>query len=215
LFLNRLNSSSPSALPADLAAHLTDQAPVAATDPAAAAVAAGRPIALVGMPGSGKSTVGKLLARRLGLPFADSDHVLEQRMGCPIRTYFEQQGEERFRDLEQSVIAELSAIPGVLATGGGAVLREANRRQLHGQTFVIYLRSSPDQVFQRVRHDRKRPLLQVDDPLARLKALHAERDPLYRETAHLTMDTGRPSLQTLVNMIVMQLEQSGLSGDSA
>ena len=167
------------------------------------------------MPGSGKSTVGKLLARRLGLPFADSDHVLEQRMGCPIRTYFEQQGEERFRDLEQSVIAELSAIPGVLATGGGAVLREANRRQLHGQTFVIYLRSSPDQVFQRVRHDRKRPLLQVDDPLARLKALHAERDPLYRETAHLTMDTGRPSLQTLVNMIVMQLEQSGLSGDSA
>ena len=166
------------------------------------------------MPGSGKSTVGKLLARRLGLPFTDSDHVLEQRMGCPIRTYFEQQGEERFRDIEQAVIADLCADPGtgVLATGGGAVLREANRRHLHGQAYVIYLRSSPDQVFQRVRHDRKRPLLQVDDPLERLKALHAQRDPLYRETAHLTMDTGRPSLQTLVNMIVMQLELSGEAG---
>lgn len=170
-----------------------------------------KPIALVGMPGAGKSTVGKLLARRLGLPFVDSDHVMEQRLGCPIRTYFEQQGEERFRDLEQEVIADLTATAatGVLATGGGAVLREANRRQLHQHAYVIYLRSSPDQVFQRVRHDRKRPLLQVDDPLARLKALHAQRDPLYREVAHLTMDTGRPSLQTLVNTIVMQLELSG------
>ncbi len=163
------------------------------------------------MPGAGKSTVGKLLARRLGLPFVDSDHVMEARLGCPIRTYFEQQGEERFRDLEQEVIADLTATAatGVLATGGGAVLREANRRQLHQHAYVIYLRSSPDQVFQRVRHDRKRPLLQVDDPLARLKALHAQRDPLYREVAHLTMDTGRPSLQTLVNTIVMQLELSG------
>lgn len=170
-----------------------------------------KPIALVGMPGAGKSTVGKVLARRLGLPFVDSDHVLEQRLGCPIRTYFEQQGEERFRDVEQQVIADLSATAatGVLATGGGAVLREANRRQLHANAYVIYLRSSPDQVFQRVRHDRKRPLLQVDDPLARLKALHAQRDPLYREVAHLTLDTGRPSLQTLVNTIVMQLELSG------
>ncbi len=163
------------------------------------------------MPGAGKSTVGKLLARRLGLPFVDSDHVMEARLGCPIRTYFEQQGEERFRDLEQAVIADLTATAatGVLATGGGAVLREANRRRLHDHAYVIYLRSSPDQVFQRVRHDRKRPLLQVDDPLARLKALHAQRDPLYREVAHLTMDTGRPSLQTLVNTIVMQLELSG------
>ena len=167
------------------------------------------------MPGSGKSTVGKLLARRLGLPFTDSDHVLEQRMGCPIRTYFEQQGEERFRDLEQAVIAELSMSKGVLATGGGAVLREANRRQLHAHAYVIYLRSSPDQAFQRVRHDRKRPLLQVDDPLARLKALHAQRDPLYRETAHFTVETGRPSLQTLVHMIVMQLELSGEAGEMA
>ncbi len=167
------------------------------------------------MPGSGKSTVGKLLARRLGLPFTDSDHVLEQRMGCPIRTYFEQQGEERFRDLEQAVIAELSMSKGVLATGGGAVLREANRQQLHAHAYVIYLRSSPDQVFQRVRNDRKRPLLQVDDPLARLKALHAQRDPLYRETAHFTVETGRPSLQTLVNMIVMQLELSGEAGAMA
>lgn len=170
-----------------------------------------KPIALVGMPGAGKSTVGKLLARRLGVAFVDSDHVLEQRLGCPIRTYFEQQGEERFRDMEQEVIAELArdGVTGVLATGGGVVLREANRRYLREHAHVIYLRSSPDQVFQRVRHDRKRPLLQVDDPLARLKALHAQRDPLYREAAHMTIDTGRPSLQTLVNMIVMQLELAG------
>ncbi len=163
------------------------------------------------MPGSGKSTVGKLLARRLGLPFVDADQVLEQRIGCPIRTYFEQQGEAAFRDLEAQVIAELlqTGAGTVLATGGGAVLREANRHQLRDRAFVVYLRSSPEQVFQRVRHDRKRPLLQVEDPLARLKALYAERDPLYREVAHMTADTGRPSLQGVVNTIVMQLELSG------
>lgn len=163
------------------------------------------------MPGSGKSTVGKLLARRLGRAFVDADQVLEQRIGCPIRTFFEQQGEAAFRDLEETILAELTGpgAEGVLATGGGVVLREANRRQLQARAFVVYLRSSPEQIFQRVRHDRKRPLLQVDDPLARLKALYAERDPLYREVADMTADTGRPSLQGVVNTIVMQLELSG------
>ena len=163
------------------------------------------------MPGTGKSTVGKVLARRLALPFFDSDHVLEDYLGCPIRTYFEQQGEPAFRDAEQQVLADLIRQGRcVLATGGGAVLREANRRALHDHAYVIYLRSTPEQLFQRVRHDRKRPLLQVDDPLARLKALHAERDPLYREVAHLMMDTARTSLPTLVNHLVMQLELSGV-----
>ena len=163
------------------------------------------------MPGTGKSTVGKVLARRLGLPFFDADPVLEEHLGCPIRTYFEQQGEPAFRDAEQQVLADLIRKGGcVLATGGGAVLREANRRALHDHAYVVYLRSTPEQLFQRVRHDRKRPLLQVDDPLARLKALHAERDPLYREVAHLMMDTARTTLPSLANHLVMQLALSGV-----
>lgn len=163
------------------------------------------------MPGSGKSTVGRQLSRRLGLPFFDSDHVIEQRLGCTIRDFFAREGESAFRDVEQQIIAELSAGEGcVLATGGGAVLRPANREALHRGTHVIYLRSTPEEVFRRVRHDANRPLLQVDDPLARLRALHAERDPLYRETAHFIIETGRPSVPTLVNMILMQLELAGL-----
>ncbi len=171
-------------------------------------------IALVGMPGSGKSTVGKLLARRLGVDVIDADVVIEQRLGCPIRTFFEQRGEEAFRDVEASVIAELvmPADGAVIATGGGVVLREANRKALREHTQVIYLRSTPDQIYQRVKHDRKRPLLQVEDPLARLQSLHAQRDPLYREAAHFTVDTGRPSLASLVGLIVSQLELSGGMG---
>lgn len=170
------------------------------------------PIALVGLPGSGKTTIGKLLARRLGVPFVDSDHVIEQRLGCPIRVFWEQEGEEAFRDIEQAVIADLcgDGQAKVLATGGGSVLREANRDNLRARTHVVYLRTTPDQIYHRVRHDGKRPLLQVDDPMARLKALHAQRDPLYKQTAHVSVDTGRPTLQTLVNVIVMQLELSGI-----
>ncbi len=170
-------------------------------------------LALVGLPGSGKTTIGKLLARRLARPFVDSDHVIEDRLGCPIRVFWEQQGEEAFRDIEQAVIADLTAEGGeekVLATGGGSVLREANRLQLRAGTHVVYLRTTPEQIYNRVRNDRKRPLLQVDDPMARLRALHAQRDPLYREAAHLTVDTGRPTMQTLVNIIVMQLELAGV-----
>jgi len=162
---------------------------------------------LVGLPGSGKSSVGRRLAQRLDLPFFDSDVVIEQRLGCAIREYFEREGESRFRDIEQQVVAELASIPrGVVATGGGAVLRDANRRVLQVGAHVIYLRSSPEDLYRRLRHDVKRPLLQVDDPLARLRDLHAQRDPLYRQTAHTIVDTGRPSLVTLVNTIVTQLE---------
>ncbi len=164
-------------------------------------------VALVGLPGSGKSTVGRQLARRLGLPFFDSDQVIEQRIGCTIREFFEREGEERFRDIEESVLDELSqGGSGVLSTGGGAVLRPHNREHLRERARVVYLRSTPDEVFRRLRHDRNRPLLQVNDPLQRLRDLFAARDPLYRETAHFVLETGRPSVATLVNMIVMQLE---------
>jgi shikimate kinase len=168
-------------------------------------------IVLVGLPGSGKSTVGRQLARRLGLPFNDSDHVIEQRLGCSIRDYFAREGEAAFRDLEESVIGELTQAQScVLATGGGAVLRPANRQRLREAGHVIYLRSSPEELFRRLRHDTNRPLLQVPDPMARLRSLYEERDPLYRETAHFVIETGRPSVSRLVNMILMQLELAGV-----
>lgn len=164
-------------------------------------------IACVGLPGSGKSTVGRQLARRLALPFLDSDQVLEQRIGCSIREFFEREGEAAFRDLEQQTLDELTLREGacVISTGGGAVLLPANRLHLHGRTRVVYLHSPPDEVFKRLRHDRNRPLLQVADPLARLHDLYQVRDPLYRETAHLVIETGRPSVSALVHTILAQL----------
>lgn len=170
-------------------------------------------VSLVGLPGGGKSTVGRQLARRLGARFLDSDIVLEERIGMPIRAYFEQHGEQGFRDLEQAVLDELTQLQGeplVLATGGGSVLREVNRAHLHGRTTVIYLRSTPEELFRRLRHDTQRPLLQVADPLAKLRELHEVRHPLYEMAAHYSVDTGRPSVSTLVNMILMQLEAAGL-----
>ncbi len=137
--------------------------------------------------------------------------MIERQIGCSIREYFEREGEDRFRDVEESVIDELTQSPNsVLSTGGGAVLRPANRRHLRDRTQVVYLNSSPDELFRRLRHDVNRPLLQVADPLSRLRDLYLLRDPLYRETAHFVMETGRPSVATLVNMIVVQLELAGL-----
>lgn len=168
-------------------------------------------IALVGMPGGGKSTVGRQLARRLGREFVDSDVVLEKRIGEPIRSYFEARGEDAFRDVEESVIDEITSLRGaVLATGGGVVLRAGNRGLLHERCHVVYLRSSPEDLFRRLRHDTVRPLLQVADPMARLRQLFEVRDPLYRETAHSVVDTGRPSVANLINIVLMQLELAGV-----
>jgi len=137
--------------------------------------------------------------------------VIERYLGCSIRAYFEREGEERFRDEEEAVLDELTQThDGVLSTGGGVVLRAGNRERLRTRTHVVYLHSAPDEVFRRLRHDQNRPLLQVKDPLSRLRDLYAVRDPLYRETAHFVIETGRPSVATLVNMIVMQLELAGI-----
>ena len=168
-------------------------------------------VAFVGLPGSGKSTIGRQLARRWNWLFLDSDQIIEQRVGLSIREFFEREGEEAFRDLEQSVIDELTAgKPCVLSTGGGAVLRKANREHLRQRSHAIYLHSLPEEVFRRLRHDRNRPLLQVADPLARLRELYAVRDPLYRESARLVVETGRPSVPALVHLIAAQLEDLGL-----
>lgn len=155
--------------------------------------------------------MGRQLARRLRVPFVDSDHAIEQRVGCSVRVFFEREGENAFRDVEQEVIEQLTKeAPRILSTGGGAVLRPLNRQHLRERGNVVYLKSSPDELFRRLKHDTNRPLLQVADPLTRLRDLFNQRDPLYRETAHFVIETGRPSVSTLVNMIVMQLELAGV-----
>lgn len=169
-------------------------------------------IALVGMPGGGKSTVGKHLARQLGIQFIDTDAVIEQRIGEPIRSFFDREGEAAFRDIETEVLASIlhTMREGVLATGGGIVLRDRNRELLHSHSTVLYLRSTPEDLFRRLRHDTTRPLLQVRDPLAKLRELHHQRDPLYRRCAHYVLESARPSVHALVNMALMQLELAGL-----
>ncbi len=166
--------------------------------------------ALVGMPGSGKTTVGRQLAHRLSVPFIDLDHWLEREIGGTIRDYFEQHGEASFRDLEAKTLAEVTQRPGgmVLSTGGGAVLRSDNREVLRHFGDVLYLRAAPEEIYKRVKHDRTRPLLQTGNPLLKLRELYAQRDPLYREAAQYIIETGRPSVAMLVNMVMMQLEMA-------
>ena len=161
------------------------------------------------MPGCGKSTIGRLLARRLQWDFVDADQRIEQQLGCTIRSYFDSHGEEAFRDVEQNVLAELlaSGARSVLATGGGAVLRSANRALIRQAAQVFYLRATPDEIWRRVRHDTKRPLLQVANPLQRLRDLYAQRDPLYREVAHSVVDAGHGTAHAVVNLMTMQLDQ--------
>ena len=170
-------------------------------------------IVLVGMPGCGKSTAGRQLARHLGWRFVDSDTEIEHEIGRPIKAFFEEHGEDQFRDIEQRTIERLSAPAQlVLATGGGAVLRPANRLAVtRAGNQVVYLRATPEELARRLRHDTQRPLLQGTDPLRRLRDLFRQRDPLYREVAGFVIDTGRTSVPTLVNLLSMQLEMAGLS----
>ena len=166
---------------------------------------------LVGMMGAGKSTIGRLLARRMKRPFFDSDLEIEQRCGVSVPVIFDIEGEPGFRAREAQMIAELAELEGIiLATGGGVVLDAESRRRLATRGTVVYLHAPPADLHERVRHDKNRPLLATADPLAKLEALYAERDPLYREAAHFQIETGRPSVPTLVNMVVMQLELAGV-----
>jgi len=161
---------------------------------------------LVGMMGAGKTTIGRLLGRRLKLRFLDCDHEIERRCGVKVPLIFDIEGEGGFRARETQVLAELTVLEGVvLATGGGAVLAEANRRRLAAGGTVVYLCARPEDLYERVRQDRNRPLLATADPLARLRELYLQRDPLYREVADLIVDTGRQSVQSLARSLVEQL----------
>ena len=163
------------------------------------------------MPGCGKSTVGRQLAKRLDLPLYDTDHEIESVLGVSVRELFEQRGEAAFRDLEQEAVDVLMQRPrGIVATGGGAVLRAANRAALRERSLVLYLKSTPEDLFKRLRKDHRRPLLQVADPLAKLQSLWLERDPLYREVAHFVIETGRSTLHSTVHLVLMQLEMAGM-----
>jgi shikimate kinase len=164
---------------------------------------------LIGLMGSGKTTIGRQLARRYRKRFVDSDHEIEARTGVSIPVIFEIEGEAGFRRRESSVIDELSREHGlVLATGGGAVLDPANRRCLRERGTVVYLCVPPRVLFERTCRDRNRPLLQVDDPLAKLEQLYAARDPLYRETAHIIVDGGRINAAAMVRRIDQELHRS-------
>ncbi|MFL6580428.1 MAG: shikimate kinase AroK [Burkholderiales bacterium] len=164
-------------------------------------------IFLVGMMGAGKTSVGRLLAKRENKVFYDSDQVIEQRTGVKIPVIFEIEGEQGFRHRESVVLDQLTALNEiVLATGGGAVLASENRDKLKSRGTVVYLRASVKDLLNRTRHDKNRPLLHTADPRARLTELYEIRDPLYREVAHVTIDTGSQSLSTLMNRLHHVLE---------
>ncbi len=162
------------------------------------------------MPGCGKSTIGRQLARLRQLPFLDSDHEIERFLGCSIREFFDREGEAAFRDIEQRVIAETLASEQsrLIATGGGSVLRPANREAMKARSTVVYLHTLPEDLARRLSRDTQRPLLQVADPRQRLRDLYGVRDPLYREVADIVVDTAHKSAAMLVNLISMQIDLS-------
>jgi len=166
---------------------------------------------LVGMMGSGKSTVGQLVARHFGVAFVDSDHVLEQRCGVPVTTMFEVEGEERFRVREAAILDEYTKKNHlVLATGGGAVLREDNRAHMKERGLVIYLEASSEELWRRLHHDKSRPLLQGIDAQTRLAQLLQERAPLYRACAHMTFASGLEAPRDLAQRIVRNPHVAGI-----
>lgn len=165
-------------------------------------------IFLVGLMGAGKTTVGRILAKRYDKVFYDSDHEIEARCGVKIPVIFEIEGELGFRKREEATIADLTALSNVVvATGGGAVLSAVSREMLHSRGMVVYLRGSPEHLYERTRHDRNRPLLQTADPLACLRELYRQRDPLYREVADIIMDTGRQGVSNMTRILCDRIDK--------
>lgn len=165
------------------------------------------PIILVGMMGAGKTTIGRGLARALGREFLDLDHELEARCGVRIPTIFEIEGETGFRKRESAALAACVARRGiVLATGGGAVLAEANRQALKTSGVIVYLRANVDELYRRTCRDRNRPLLATPNPRATLASLLTQREPLYQEVADLIVETGAMPVPTVVKTILPLLQ---------
>ena len=160
-------------------------------------------IYLIGLMGAGKTTIGRQLAKALQLPFYDSDKAIEEQTGVDIPTIFEYEGEEGFRAREQNMIAELTQINGiVLATGGGAILRAANRKALTENGFVVYLQCSVDKILQRTKRDTQRPLLNTENPRARIEKLFSEREPDYLSCADFKIETSSMQSKTVVQNIL-------------
>ena len=163
-------------------------------------------IFLIGPMGAGKSTIGRQLASLLRLSFADSDQEIQRRTGVDIPTIFDFEGEEGFRKREKSMVDELTQLNShVVATGGGVVLDADNRRNLSSRGVVVYLHCSPEQQYQRTVRDKNRPLLQTGDPLAKLQGLMDEREPLYRATADLVIETENRSASAVAKEIVRRI----------
>lgn len=162
---------------------------------------------LVGMMGSGKTTMGRTLAKHLDKTFVDSDEEIQKRTGVTIPHIFDVEGEAGFRQRETAVIADLVGGENmVLATGGGAVLAEQNRAILRQNGIVIYLKANVHDLWQRTRHDRNRPLLQTGDPYAKLTELFQQRDPLYRDVADIVIQSGKQSVHSLMLQLVGEIE---------
>jgi shikimate kinase len=159
--------------------------------------------------GAGKSTLGRQIARRMHLPFHDADIELEHRLGVSIATIFEIEGEQAFRDREEALIAELTELRNiVLATGGGAITRDASRRCLKERGTVLYLHASPHTLWDRVRNSRNRPMLKVEDPRARIASLYAERDPLYRQVADHIIESERDTVMRFARSLAAGVTES-------
>jgi len=164
---------------------------------------------LVGMPGSGKSTIGKALAKSLNRPFIDLDQAIEERCGVAIPVIFEIEGEQGFRKRETQVLQEVTAnqAASVVATGGGAVLAEQNRELIGQHGVAVYLKAPIDELLRRTSRDRNRPLLVTDDPKARLQALYDQRSPIYDALADIVLETGAASISATVQQIISRLKQ--------
>jgi shikimate kinase len=163
---------------------------------------------LVGMMGSGKTTMGRTLAKHLGKSFVDSDEEVQKRTGVSIPHIFDIEGEAGFRQRESTIIHDLVKRDSmVLATGGGAVLAEQNRAILQQNGIVIYLKAGVHDLWQRTRHDRNRPLLQTADPHTRLKELLQQRDPLYQQVADIVVQSGRQSAHSLMLHLVEEIDK--------
>lgn len=161
---------------------------------------------LIGMPGSGKSTLGRLLAKRLDKQFYDTDAELERRLGVTIPVIFELEGEPGFRDRESVIVIEFAGFTNViLATGGGAILRPSNRDALKQNGTVLYLHASPDTLWERTRRSKHRPLLQAADPQARLNELYTFRDPIYREVADFVVESDSDQAVRLAQRLEQQM----------